>query len=172
MNNETVFRDIKEEDISQVLNIYNYYIANDLANFEEIPLTKDQFFKLYAKIIQAKLPFIICEISKRIVGFAYLNNFRNKSGYKFSYENSIYIDVNFIGKGLGSKLLKKLIDKSYKIRNIKTIISVIGGDNTRASIKIHEKNGFKLIGTLKKVGFKKNQWLDSIYMQKIINEKN
>ena len=42
----------------------------------------------------------------------------------------------------------------------------------KASIKIHEKNGFKLIGTLKKVGFKKNQWLDSIYMQKIINEKN
>jgi L-amino acid N-acyltransferase YncA len=172
MKNEAIFRDIKEEDISQVLNIYNYYITNDLANFEELPFTKDQFFKLYDKIIQTKLPFIVCEISKIIVGFAYLNNFRNKSGYKFSYENSIYIDVNFIGKGLGSKLLKKLLDKSYKIQNVKTIISVIGGDNTGASIKIHEKNGFKLIGTLKKVGFKKNQWLDSIYMQKIINEKD
>ena len=45
---------------------------------------------------------------------------------------------------------------------------MIGGDNNISSIKIHKKNGFKYIGTLKKVGRKKNKWIDSIYMQKIL----
>ena len=43
---------------------------------------------------------------------------------------------------------------------------MIGGSDNIASIKIHEKNGFKHIGTLKKIGFKKNKWIDSVYMQK------
>ena len=62
--------------------------------------------------------------------------------------------------------------KSSKNTQINNIIAVIGGNKTEASIRIHQKNGFNMIGTLKKVGFKKNQWLDSIYMQKILNEKN
>ena len=67
-------------------------------------------------------------------------------------------------------LLNELIKASTINKDIKTIIAVIGGKNVKASIKIHKKNGFNIVGTLKKVGFKKNQWLDSIYMQKILNE--
>jgi len=46
------------------------------------------------------------------------------------------------------------------------LIAVIGGKNNFASIKIHKNNGFQYIGTIKKAGFKKNKWVDSIYMQK------
>ena len=55
---------------------------------------------------------------------------------------------------------------------VKNIIAVIGGSDNHKSIKIHKNNGFEMIGTIKNIGFKKNKWIDSVYMQKILNEKN
>ena len=164
------FRDFKKNDISNILDIYNYHILNGLGNFEENPATYKEFSMMCSTIINLELPFMICEKENEILGFAFLNKFRNKSGYKFSFENSIYLNKNFIGKGLGSLLLKELIIKSSQNSNIKTIVAVIGGNNVNASIRIHEKNGFKIVGKLKKIGFKNNQWLDSTYMQLSINE--
>ena len=164
------FRNIQKNDINQVLEIYNFHIKNGLANFEEKLLSNTKFSKIYNKHLNQNLPFIICEKNKKILGFAYLSNFRQKSGYRYTFEDSIYIDNKFIGQGIGSILLNELIKASSNNKDIKTIIAVIGGENVKSSIKIHKKNGFNIVGTLKKVGFKKNQWLDSIYMQKILNE--
>ena len=97
-----------------------------------------------------------------------LNKFRNKSGYRFTYENSIYIDPIFMNKGIGAELLKNLIKISKKNKKIKNIIAVIGDSKNYSSIKIHSKNGFKKIGILRKIAFKKNKWLDSVYMQKTL----
>ena len=172
MNNSKIYRSFTEDDIPKVLEIYNYYISNGLENFEEKPLSAENFLKLYKNIILNKLPFIVCESNNQILGFAYLNNFRKKSGYKFSFEDTIYIDKKFSGKGIGTKLLSALIESSKKNTNIKTIIAVIGGNEPNASIAIHKKQGFNIIGVLKKVGFKNNQWLDAVYMQKIVNDQN
>ena len=73
-----------------------------------------------------------------------------------------------IKKGIGNKLLSKLIVSSKKNKNIKNIVAVIGSIDSKGSLKIHQKNGFKKIGTLKKIGFKNNKWIDSILMQKNI----
>ena len=165
MNNILIFRDFNFDDLEDILRIYNFHIVNGLANFEERPLSNEDFLKFCKLIINLKLPFIVCEKNLKIIGFAFLNNFRNKSGYRFTFEDSIYLDNEMIGKGIGNQLLKELIVSSKKQENIKSIIAVIGGNNINASIKVHKKNGFKMIGTLKNVGFKKDQWVDSIYMQ-------
>ena len=167
-----IIRSFKFEDIDQILSIYNYYILNGLANFEENPLSKSLFEKMSHQILKNNLPFVVCENNKKIVGFAYLNKFRSKSGYRFTFEDSIYVLSEYVGNGVGNLLLTELISISSLQNNIKSIIAVIGGKNTAASITLHQKNGFKMIGTLKNIGFKKNQWLDAIYMQKEINEKN
>ena len=172
MNISYKYRFFKKPDIDQVLEIYNFHIENSLSNFEEKPLSKDDFYQLSSKILDYNLPYIVCEDEEKIIGFTYLNRFRNKSGYKFSFENSIYLKNDHIGKGIGNKLLEFLIKEAKKNKKIKTIIAVIGSENSIPSIKIHKRNGFKLIGTLKKIGFKKNKWLNAIYMQKILNEKN
>ena len=165
-------RSIKKGDIEQVLKIYNFHISNGFGNFEDKKFTIRSFIKLYDEILKMKLPFLVAEKNKQIIGFIYLNKFRKKSGYRFTFENSIYVDKDFSGMGIGYRLLKKLIEISKKNIKIKTIIAVISSYNSQASIQIHKKNGFKMIGTLKKVGIKKQKWLDTIYMQKIINEKN
>ena len=166
------FREFKIKDTNFILKIYNYYIKNGLSNFEENVVTLNNFTIYIKKILKLKVPFLVCEHNKIIIGFTFLNTFRNKSGYKFTFENSIYIDNNFVGKGIGSLLLKKLINESCKNKKIKSIISVISQKESKKSIEIHQKNGFKKIGILKKVGFKKNTWIDVIYMQRILNEKN
>ena len=172
MNNSLIFRTVEIDDVYHILKIYNFHIKNGLANFEEKPLKYKVFLNFTKDILKSNLPFIVCEENKSILGFAYLNTFRNKSGYRYTVEDTVYVDDKYIGKGIGSLLLNHLIIESSKNSQVKNIIAVIGGNKTEASIKIHQKNGFYMIGILKNVGFKKNQWLNSIYMQKILNEKN
>jgi len=172
LENIYTFRKLSKEDIPNILEIYNYYIQNGLQNFEENIIPYDEFYTLCNNILNADLPFIVCEKGDGIVGFAYLNTFRNKSGYKHSFENTVYVQNIHKGKGIGNNLLKKLVFASRKNLKIKNIIAVIGSHDPNASIKIHEKNGFDMIGTIKKAGFKKNQWVDAIYMQKILDDKN
>ena len=161
-------RKIFKKDLKQALYIYNYFIQNSYSNFEEKKISIKKFNAQYKEIISKKLPFLIAECNEAIVGIAYINNYRSKSGYKYSFENSIYIHPNYINKGIGNKLLKKLISVSKKNKNIRNIIAVIGDSSNKSSIKIHQKNGFKKIGILKKIGYKNKKWIDSVYMQLIL----
>ncbi len=146
--------------------IYNYYIVNSYSNFEEKKLTFNEFHKNYKNIINNKLPYLIALSEKKVVGLAYLNKFREKSGYRFAFENTIYIHEKYTKQGIGYKLLKELINVSENHKNIKFIIAVIGSIGSKGSIKLHEKLGFKKKGVLKKIGFKNNKWIDSIFLQK------
>ena len=172
MNNLLTFRTLEIKDVHRILEIYNFHIKNGLANFEEESIKYTFFLNFTKNILKSNLPFIVCVENKLLLGFSYLRKFREKSGYRYTFEDSVYVHNNFIGKGIGYSLLKHLVKASSKNSKVRNIIAIIGGKNAEASIRIHQKNGFNMIGTLKKVGFKKNQWLDSVYMQKILNEKN
>ena len=146
--------------------IYNYYIKNSFSNFEEKKISFKDFIMNYKNINSKKLPYLVALKNKNVVGIAYLSQFREKSGYRFTFENTIYIHNKYIKKGIGSKLLKELINVSKKNKNIKLIVAVIGSIDSQSSLKIHQKLGFKKVGRLTKVGFKKNKWIDSILLQK------
>ena len=157
---------ISEKNLKDALKIYNYYIVNSYSNFEEKKLTFDQFHNNYKNIIKNKLPFLVALSEQKVVGLAYLNKFREKSGYRFAFENTIYVHNKHIRQGIGYKLLKELLYVSKKDKNIKFIVAVIGSIDSKGSLKLHEKLGFKKKGVLKKVGFKKSKWIDSIFLQK------
>ena len=118
------------------------------------------------KLLEIKDYYDLAIEENEVIGLAFVNKFREKSGYRFSYEHSIYVDPDLINNGYGNKILKELVKICKKISKIKNLIAVIGGKNNFASIKIHKNNGFQYVGTIKKAGFKKNKWIDSIYMQK------
>ncbi len=157
---------ISEKNIISALKIYNFYISNSYSNFEEKKLSVNSFKLLYKKIRTQKLPFIVAKEDNEVLGIAFVNKFREKSGYRFTYEHSIYVNPKFKNMGYGSIILKKLIIICKRNKKIKNLIAVIGGSDNIASIKIHKNNGFKYIGTLTKIGYKKNKWIDSVYMQK------
>ena len=155
-----------KKNIKDALKIYNYYIDNSFSNFEEQKVSLSDFTKTYKSITKKKLPYLAAMIDKNLVGIAYLNKFRDKSGYRFAFENTIYVHYNYLKQGIGFKLLRQLITSSKKNKEIKKIVAVIGSIDSIGSIKVHKKLGFKNCGKLKKIGFKKNKWIDCIIMQK------
>ena len=157
---------ISENHLRDALKIYNYYIVNSYANFEEKKLTFNQFHNNYKNIIKNKLPYLVALSEKKVVGLAYLTRFREKSGYRFAFENTIYVHDQFTKQGIGYKLLNELLNISKNYKNIKLIVAVIGSIDSKGSLKLHEKLGFKKKGVLKKIGFKNNKWIDSIFLQK------
>ena len=157
---------ISEKYLRDAHKLYNYYIVNSYANFEEKKITFNQFHKNYKKIINNKLPYLIALNEKKVVGLAYLNKFREKSGYRFAFENTIYVHDKHTRQGIGYKLMMELLNVSKKNKKIKLIIAVIGSVDSKGSLKLHEKLGFKKTGVLKKIGFKNNKWIDSIFLQK------
>ena len=159
-------KEISKKYLKDAHKIYNYYIVNSYSNFEEKKLTFEQFHKNYKNIIKNKLPYLVALNEKKVVGLAYLNRFREKSGYRFAFENTIYVHDDHTRQGIGYKLLKELLHTSKKNKNIKLIVAVIGSIDSKASLKLHEKLGFKKTGILKKIGFKNNKWIDSIFLQK------
>ena len=146
--------------------IYNFYIVNSYSNFEEKKITFNQFHNNYKKIIKSKLPYLVALSEKKVVGLAYLSKFREKSGYRFAFENTIYVHSAHTRQGIGYKLLRELLYVSKNNKNIKLIVAVIGSIDSKGSLKLHEKLGFKKTGVLKKIGFKNNKWIDSILLQK------
>ena len=134
-----------ENEISKALKIYNYFIENSFSNFEEKKLPKSTFNLLLKKIKKNKLPFILAIEENEVIGLAFVNKFREKSGYRFSYEHSIYVDPDLINNGYGNKILKELIKICKKISKIKNLIAVIGGKNNFASIKIHKIMDFNML---------------------------
>ena len=126
MYNSLTFRSFSHFDTNYIIQIINYHIENGLSNFEENKIDSEIFSKIVKEIKDHNLPFIVCEKNNKIIGFAYLNKFRNKSGYRFSYENSIYIDQNYIGKGIGNQLLKNLIEEKHLNKTSLFILEKIG----------------------------------------------
>ena len=163
---ELTIEKISEQYLRDANKIYNYYIVNSYANFEEKKLTFNQFHNNYKNIIKNKLPYLVALSEKKVVGLAYLNRFREKSGYRFAFENTIYVHDQHIKQGIGYTLLKELLYVSKSNKNIKLIVAVIGSIDSKGSLKLHKKLGFKETGVLKKIGFKKNKWIDSIFLQK------
>ena len=157
---------LKIEHLKEALKIYNYYIINSFANFEEKKINLTEFTKNYKSITNNKLPYLAAILDKKIVGIAYLNKFRDKSGYRFAFENTVYVHNDYLNQGIGYQLLKNLIAIGKKNTKIKKIVAVIGGIDCKGSLKLHKKLGFKNCGKFNKIGFKKRKWIDAFLLQK------
>ena len=152
------------KDLKEITEIYNYMILNSTATFDIEPKTlKEQ--KIWFKEHGSKNPILVAEIDKEIVGFSSLSKYSNRCAYTDTAEISIYVKEKYQGKGIGKKLIKKIVDEGEK-RGLHTIISRIT-DGNKTSIYLHENVGFKHIGIYKEVGFKFNKLLDVYLMEKI-----
>lgn len=152
-------------DIEQILEIYSKSIANETASWEYDAPDIQEFTKRYNDIINNGFSFIVAEANNIILGYAYISSFRTRIGYRYTVEDSIYLNADYYGKGIGTALLNELI-KLSKEKGFKQLIAVIGDIENQASINLHKKCGFRHIGIMPKVGYKFDKWLDSILMQR------
>ncbi|MEO8516661.1 MAG: N-acetyltransferase family protein [Flavobacterium sp.] len=153
-------------DIPSVLEIVNYEIMNTTSVWEYDIRTLEEQVAIFKEKQGKNFPFIVAEKEGNIVGFATYGPFRLKIGYKFTVEHSVYVRQGFIGTGIGKLLLFELISLA-QIQKLHTMIGVIDGENV-GSISFHERAGFKNVGHIKETGFKFGRWLDSVFMQLVL----
>ena len=153
-------------DCLAICEIYNFYIQNSVVTFDEQTMEVSQWEEKLTYLNKQKLPFIVAETDNgEILGFAYVAPWRQKSAYRTTVEDSIYLRAAATGKRVGTKLLEELLSLS-KQAGVKEVVAVISDSGAESSVRLHEQFGFKRQGHLAKVGFKFNRWLGTILMQK------
>ena len=159
-------RAAEAKDCLAICEIYNFYIQNSVVTFDEQTMELVQWEEKLTYLNKQNLPFIVAESdSGEILGFAYVAPWRQKSAYRTTVEDSIYLRAAATGKRIGTKLLEELLDLSKKA-GIKEVVAVISDSGADSSVRLHEQFGFKKQGHLAKVGFKFDRWLGTILMQK------
>ena len=159
-------RAAEAKDCFAICEIYNFYIQNSVVTFDEQTMQVSQWEEKLTYLNKQSFPFIVAESdSGEILGFAYVAPWRQKSAYRTTVEDSIYLRAAATGKRVGTKLLEQLLVLS-KQAGIKEVVAVISDSGADSSVRLHEQFGFKRQGHLAKVGFKFDRWLGTILMQK------
>ncbi|MDR0707756.1 MAG: GNAT family N-acetyltransferase [Treponema sp.] len=157
-----MIRPVQRKDARALGEIYNYYIARTVVSFEERILeTRDMEERI--QTISDSYPWLVWEEDGDVLGYAYVNIFKERFAYRFSVEDTIYLKHGCEGRGIGKRLLAALLDEVKKM-NIHAVVSCITIPNER-SVGLHEKFGFTKIAHFREIGFKLNQWLDVGYWE-------
>lgn len=154
-----------EADMASVQRIYGDHVAHGLASFEETVPSIEEMRGRFGTLNSQSFPYIVAERDGRILGYSYAGPYRTRSAYRFTIENSVYVDRDCAHQGVGRALLSELIVQCEK-GPWRQMIAIIGNSGNNASIALHESLGFRLVGTLREVGFKHGQWVDTVLMQR------
>lgn len=157
-----MIRKVKLSDAPAVAKIYNHHVKNTIVTFD-LDLIASEAMELFIKNTIKKFPFFVITSNNKVVGYAYVKEWKTRRAYDKTAESSIYIDENHLGKGYGKKLYSFLINE-LKEQGFHTIIAGISLPNNQ-SVAIHEKFGFKKVAHFKEVGFKFEKWIDVGYWQ-------
>ncbi|WP_421763643.1 GNAT family N-acetyltransferase [Ekhidna sp.] len=162
-----MIRFAKSEDAQSIVAIYNHYILHSHATFELTEIDTDEMISRIHKVQKEfNLPWLVMEIDKEIVGYAYATQWKARVAYSKTVETSIYLHKDQGGKGYGKPLYNELMSQ-LKLLGYHAIIGGMSLPN-EASQALHEKIGFIKIAEFKEVGFKFNQWIDVGYWELIL----
>ena len=162
-----IVRASTEADVARCAEIYGHHVRYGTASFEIDPPDLAEMKKRRAAVLDLGLPHLVAERQGRVLGYAYAGNWRPRPAYKYSVEDSVYIDHEAVGQGIGKALLPVLIDQCTRLGK-KQMVAVIGDSAQTPSIRLHAACGFEMVGTLKNIGFKFDRWLDSVLMQRAL----
>ena len=160
-----VIRPSRDGDLAAIAAIYRHHVLHGVASFEEIPPELDELAGRRQDVLAQGLPYLVAERSGRLLGYCYASPYRTRSAYRFTLEDSIYIDAAEVGRGIGRRLLSMLIDGCTEL-GYRQMVAVIGGSDQWPSIRVHEALGFTRAGRLPAVGFKFGGWIDIVLMQR------
>ena len=159
-------RDATEQDLPDIREIYNHYVANSTVTFDEEPQSLAELRSKFRHNAKLGYPWLVAvSPSGQILGYANASPWKQKAAYRFTVENSIYLRAASTGKGLGTALMSEFLVRA-KAAGIKEVIAVIADKGADASIAMHKAFGFTEIGHMGKVGYKFGRWLGTVLMQK------
>lgn len=167
---DLIIRDVVPDDIEAITAIYRDAVLHGTASFELEPPEQNDMLLRMRNIVDVGFPYIVgLNEDGALLGYAYASSYRTRPAYRWSCENSVYVDKAARGLGVGKKLMHVIIGRCDAL-GFRQMVSVIGGADHQASIKLHETLGFDHVGKLPATGFKHGKWLDSVLMQLTLGE--
>jgi L-amino acid N-acyltransferase len=159
-------RDATDFDVPAILAIYNDVVTNTTAIYDERPSTLDERKAWFDARRQKGLPVLVGEINGEVVGFSTFGDWRSRWGYRYTVEHSVHVRADSRGKGYGRSLIEVLFPRATAL-GMHTMIGHIDSA-AAASLRLHEKLGFKTVGTFREVGWIRDRWLDVVAVQRAI----
>ncbi len=158
-------RPSSDDDIPAITALYAHHVRTGTASFEEIPPDEAEMARRRAGIGAQGLPYLVAESGGRLAGYAYAGLYRTRSAYRFTLENSVYVDAAMARRGVGRALMIPLIE-ACEAAGYRRMIAVIGDSANQGSIGLHSACGFRPVGVMPAVGFKFGRWIDSVLMER------
>jgi phosphinothricin acetyltransferase len=158
-----MIRPVRSEDAAAICRVYNHYVLHTVVSFEEEAVTEAEMARRIGKVAAAGLPWLVLEEGGALVGYAYATPWKERSGYRYAVESSIYLEASAGGKGYGSRLYGELLAE-LRTRPLRTVIGGVALPN-EASVGLHEKLGFHKVAHFERVGWKCGRWVDVGYWQ-------
>lgn len=162
------------DDAGKLLEIYAPYVKNTAVSFEYDVPTVDEFRRRIENTLE-KYPYIVAYCGNEAVGYAYASRFRSRPAYSRNVEASIYVKEDCRGAGIGRALYEAL-EKALRMQNILNVNACIVYSEeeneylTKASMRFHEKLGYRFVGRFTQCGYKFGRWFDMIWMEKHIGD--
>jgi phosphinothricin acetyltransferase len=160
-------RPCTREDLPEVRAIYALEVREGTASFELEPPSLAEMTARFAAIEAAGLPYLVAEVDGRIGGYAYASPYRPRPAYRYTVEDSVYVARFARRQGVGRALLGAVIERATA-RGMRQMVAIVGDSAHLASIELHRRAGFRLVGTLEHVGWKFGRWLDTVIMQRAL----
>ena len=158
-----LIRDAVEADLVAIRDIYNHAVEHTTAIWNDVLIDVDNR-RVWLELRRAKgFPVLVAEVDGRVAGYASYGDWRAFDGYRLSVEHSVYVHRGARGHGVGTALLRALIERA-RTAGMHVMVAAISGDNT-VSIRLHERLGFARVGRMPQVGMKFGRWLDLEIMQ-------
>jgi L-amino acid N-acyltransferase YncA len=156
-------------DLPAITKIYEHAVRYGTATFELIAPDLAEMTRRFEVLMEGGFPYLVAALEGDVVGYAYAGAYRPRPAYRFTVENSVYLQPAIQRRGIGMQLLQRLIAESEQ-RGFRQMIAVIGDSANAGSIGVHTRCGFQMIGTHPDVGFKFSRWLDTVMMQRALGE--
>ena len=165
---EVSTRKAVETDLAAIQRIYNDAILTTTATWDEEPWPWERRLQWWRDHNNPHEPILVAECDGAVVGFAYLTRYSAKSGWRFTREDTIYIDAPWRGRGVGRQLLGALIAEARRI-GIHLVVASITSEN-EASLALHRAFGFEYVGDFREAGFKFGRRLDTSFLQLVLDD--
>lgn len=154
-----------DADVPDIQAIYAHHVLHGTGTFEEDPLSVEDMMVRFRKVVDRGYVWLVATDATGVLGYGYYAPFRERSAYRFTVEDSIYVREDVRGQGVGKMLVTHLIERATAA-GLRQMIAVIGDSENVGSIGVHASLGFHMIGTMKSAGLKFGRWLDVVTMQR------
>ena len=163
MTSSPVVRDAADGDLAAICDIYNHAVEHTTAIWNDVLIDVANRRAWLEQRRARGFPVLVAEVDGKVAGYASYGDWRAFDGYRHTVEHSVYVDKDCRGVGLGKILMQALIERA-KAGTVHVMIAAIEAGNV-ASIALHEKLGFQLVGIHREVGTKFGRWLDLAAME-------